>query len=153
MIDNINLIKQFEEDLKKGECQKVELKRELSESDKLAKEIAAFSTSNKGRIYIGVSNDGDIIGISTIDNINNTLQKDDFLRKLRGIVSKVKPRVITRIDFFQYNNRIITLINVEKGSEKIYYINHIPYIRDNDETLVILKDNESFDTDNSVARR
>ena len=134
MIDNINLIKQFEEDLKKGECQKVELKRELSESDKLAKEIAAFSTSNKGRIYIGVSNDGDIIGISTIDNINNTLQKDDFLRKLRGIVSKVKPRVITRIDFFQYNNRIITLINVEKGSEKIYYINHIPYIRDNDES-------------------
>ena len=134
MITDINLIKQFEEDLRKGECQEIEFKQKLNEPDKLAKKIASFSTSNEGRIYIGVSDNGEIIGISTIDNINNTSQIDDFRQRLRGIVSKIKPRVITRIEFFEYNNRVIAVINVEKGPERAYYLHHIPYIRDNDES-------------------
>lgn len=132
MIANINLIKQFEKDLKKGEGQEVEFKREINSPDKLAKEIAAFSTSNDGRIYIGVSNNGDIIGISTIDSKDKISQKDDFLKRLRGVTQRVNPRIITKIDFFEYNNKLITVINVEKGSSKIYYFNHTPYIRDND---------------------
>ncbi|RKX65906.1 hypothetical protein DRP44_05240, partial [candidate division TA06 bacterium] len=42
--------------------------------------------------------------------------------------------VLTRIDFFEYENKIVAVINVEKGPNKVYYVNHIPYIRDNDES-------------------
>ena len=134
MRSDLNLVKQFEEDLKRGECQEIEWKVKLDDPDKLAKEIAAFSTSNEGKIYIGVSKTGEIIGIPDITDINNASQKDDFLKRLRGIVSKVRPRVITRIDFLEYTDKVIAVINVEKGPKKVYYLKHIPYIRDNDES-------------------
>ena len=133
---NITLIKQFEEDLKTGECQNIEFKEQLSNLDKskLAKEIAAFSTSNDGRIYIGVSKKCEIKGIPEINDINNTVQKDKFQRNLRDISKSVKPRVITKIHFLHYDNKVVILMEIEKGAERVYYYNKIPYIRDNDES-------------------
>ena len=132
MIKTIKITKQFEGDLNEGEGQEIEFKEELN--DKLAKETAAFSTSNAGRIYIGVSNKAEIIGIPSINSLDNISRKDDFLKRIRGIVSKVRPRVITSVNFFKYNGKVIVAVHVYKGPKKAYYYQQKPYIRDNDES-------------------
>lgn len=44
------------------ETDRIELKRELNDS--LKKEIVAFVNTNGGKIYIGIDDDGRIIGLS-----------------------------------------------------------------------------------------
>ncbi len=47
----------------RGEGQNLEFKREFpKQATDLAKEIAAFATSNQGTILLGVSDSGDLVG-------------------------------------------------------------------------------------------
>lgn len=51
--------------LENGESQYIEFKREFpAKVYALAKEIAAFATSNQGIIYLGITNNGEIIGLT-----------------------------------------------------------------------------------------
>ena len=55
----------MKQDIQKGECQEIEfMERFPSKAHELAKEIAAFATSNPGTIYIGISDNGKKTGIS-----------------------------------------------------------------------------------------
>ncbi len=57
----------------------------------LAKEIAAFATSNAGTILIGVSNTGDLIGLEGTSSPDG---RDGFLRRVEGICrGTIKPAI------------------------------------------------------------
>ena len=49
------------------ESETVELKQEFSES--IRKEIVAFANSSGGKIYIGVLDDGEVIGVHSADQM------------------------------------------------------------------------------------
>lgn len=111
-----------------GESQHLEFKKEFpSNAQDLAKEIAAFATSNQGTILIGVSDEGDLVGISGAENQD---VRDSLLKRLGGICSGTIKPAITPIAKFAYENDLIVLvINVPKGKQPIYYKGNIPYVR------------------------
>jgi hypothetical protein len=114
--------------LAEGESQRVEFKEKIPDTVReLAKVIASFATSNTGTIYIGVDDLGNIVGL---DGLDNTRGKDEFQQRILGISNMVQPAVRVSIDFLKKNSKNIARIIVPKGSEPVYYVGGIPYLRD-----------------------
>ena len=91
-----------------------ELKMILTKDIK--KEIIAFANTNGGKIYIGVDDDGNIIGI---DNPDNDLQA------LTGMINEgIKPSLIeyTQIKIEQYDNKNVLIIEIQSSPNKPHYL-------------------------------
>ncbi len=111
-----------------GEGQHLEFKKEFPQNAQdLAKEIAAFATSNQGMILIGVSDDGDLVGIQDAECQS---ERDNILKRLGGICSgTVKPAITPTAKFARENDLFVLVISVPKGKQPIYYKGNIPYVR------------------------
>lgn len=112
-MDTLELLELIE----KGEDSQTQFKERFDSIDSLAAEICAFSNSNGGNILVGVSDDGDIIGLSTED-----------IRKLNQWVSnacsqKIDPQVSVTTQNIKYNDKIVMVINVPIGMNKPYMAN------------------------------
>ncbi len=112
----------------RGEGQEMEFKREFPQQvSDLAKEIAAFASSNTGIILIGIKDNGDIVGI---ENMNDAQARDLLLRRLEGICSgSIKPAVTPKTTWAIESDRIVLAVTVPKGSEPVYYFQGKPYLR------------------------
>ena len=112
----------------RGEGQHLEYKEIFPQNTRdLAKEIAAFATSNQGTILIGVSDSGDLVGVNGADNQE---ERDNLLKRLEGICrGTVKPAITPVAKFAIENDLIVLVINVPHGKQPIYYSNNIPYVR------------------------
>lgn len=112
----------------KGEGQHLEFKKTFPQNAQdLAKEIAAFATSNQGTILVGVSDDGDLVGLEDAGSQNG---RDSILKRLGGICSgTVKPAITPIAKFARENDLIVLVISVPKGKQPIYYKGSIPYVR------------------------
>ena len=96
------------------ESEFVELKSEVV-SD-ICKEIIAFANTKGGTLYIGVADDGTVIGIENVDNV--TLQLNNKVR------DSIKPDVTM---FLRYETQIacgkqILAVTVQKGTDRPYYL-------------------------------
>lgn len=83
---------------------------------KIKKEIIAFANVNGGKIYIGVDDDGNVLGI------NDT---DENLQALTGMINEgIKPSLIeyTQIKVEQYDNKDIIVVDIQSGPNKPYYL-------------------------------
>lgn len=109
-----------------GESITVEFKDKMPENiQKLAKEIAAFASTEGGRIYLGVNDDGDITGVDEKESF------DRFQQRIAGITSNaIRPSLLVTVELFKVGEKKIIQIKVPKGSEPVYYVRNIPYIRD-----------------------
>jgi len=125
------LINRLKEDIKRWEGQEIEFMEDFpSNTHELAKEIAAFASSNPGVIYLGVTDNKEIVGVSSIRERGETEGKDWILNRLAGIThGTVKPSIKVTVDFINYEDKVIVKINVPKGFEPIYCVNNVPYIR------------------------
>lgn len=118
--------------LSNGEGQEIEFIQEYpKQAHDLAKEIAAFATSNPGTIYLGVDDDGKVIGIPDIDTIAG---KDALRLRIEGVCSNsVLPAIIAKVEFERYSaldtELDIAVIKVPRGPAPVYYSNNIPYVR------------------------
>ena len=112
----------------KGEGQNVEFKREFPQQvSDLAKEIAAFATSNTGTILIGVDDNGDLVGL---EGLEDSKSRDKLLNRLEGICNgTVKPAVTPRATWAIENGKLVLVVTVPMGSEPLYYSQGKPYIR------------------------
>ena len=98
-----------------------------SNAHELAKEIAAFATSNQGTILIGVTNEGDLIGIQ---NMETPSGRDELLNRLQGICNgAVRPSITPLVKFAMENGKVVLCIVVPKGSQPVYYCHEKPYLR------------------------
>ena len=96
------------------EDEKTELKRELI--DEVKSEIVAFLNSEGGTIFVGVDDDGTVIGFKD-SNI-----KDDIDLKLGNwIQDAFFPKPAGLINFF-FNEDDVLEIQVSKGTSKPYYL-------------------------------
>ena len=80
-------------DRKMIECQNIEFKREFS--DKISRTIVAFANTNGGRLFVGIDDNGEVIGVNDIDTVQ--LSVKNILR------DSIRPDV-----------RLFTTLNVEK---------------------------------------
>lgn len=93
----------------------------------LAKEIAAFATSNTGTILIGVSDSGDLIGLP---ECRSAKERDKLIRRLEGISrGTVKPAVTPTAKFAVENDQVVLAIVVPEGAQPVYYASNVPYVR------------------------
>ena len=100
--------------MKYVETDKVELKEKISDS--LPKEIESFLNSDGGVIYIGIDDNGNVIGI---DNLDVTL------RRISDIISdQIEPNAIdcVRPEVEFIDNKSIIKINIKKGYASLYCI-------------------------------
>ena len=91
-----------------------ELKSILTKDIK--KEIIAFANTNGGKIYIGIDDKSNIIGI---DNI------DDKLQSLTGMINEgIKPSLIehAQIKTEKYDNKDVIIVDIQSGPNKPYYL-------------------------------
>jgi ATP-dependent DNA helicase RecG len=97
------------------EDDKTEFKLELN--DKLEKEVVAFLNSPKGGdIYIGVADDGSVVGVENVDKIQLAISD--------RIKNNISPTCLGFFDVFpeQIEDKTIIHIVVSRGTEKPYYI-------------------------------
>ena len=91
-------------DLKKGEGHQVEFKTSFGKE--VIESVVAFSNSEGGKIYIGVSDSGAILGLTalpeTIPNYINTIKQN------------TQPSIIVDIESLEVDKKIIVVIDVKE---------------------------------------
>ncbi len=112
-MDTLELLELIE----KGEDSQTQFKERFESIDALAAEICAVSNSNGGTILAGVSDDGEIMGLT----------KED-IQKLNQWVSnacsqKIDPQVNVTTQNIKYMDKIVIVINIPMGTNKPYMAN------------------------------
>jgi hypothetical protein len=109
-----------------AESQEVEFKSEFpAQADKLAREIAAFATSNDGVILIGMTNDGALLGLDA----DTPAKRDQLEQRVSGISRAVDPPVLVRTGWALEQGRVVLVVFVSKGPEPVYFAQERPYLR------------------------
>ena len=93
------------------ESERVEYKLQMV--DDIYKEVIAFANTDGGVIYIGIDDNGNLIGI---DNVDET-----YTRLTNGIRDAIAPDVTMFVRYVLQDNKVIR-IEVEEGSYKPYYL-------------------------------
>src|SRR3990167_6391621 len=92
-----------------------EFKRQLNES--LEKEVVAFLNSVKGGdIYIGVDDDGEVVGVDDVDTL--------MLAISDRIKNNIQPTCLGLFDVYaqEHEGKTIVHVVVTRGTEKPYYL-------------------------------
>ena len=100
--------------MKLYESETVELK-ELYTPD-LKKEIVAFANTNGGTIYMGVQDNGEIIGLDNADFVMQQISN--------SLRDSIRPDIsmFTNIELLQENNKYFVKLAVSQGTKKPYYL-------------------------------
>lgn len=100
--------------MKFKESETVELK--LIVTDVIKKEIVAFANSEGGTIYIGVSDDGEVVGIE--DSDKSGLQVSSMVH------DNIKPDLSMFVSYrtLNFDGKEVLSIDVERGTNRPYYL-------------------------------
>lgn len=93
------------------ENENTELK--VSLSDEIYKEVVAFANTDGGVIYLGVDDEGNIVGLEQVD--------ETYTRLTNGIRDAILPDVTMFVRYILQENQVIR-IEVGEGSYKPYYL-------------------------------
>ena len=100
--------------MKFAESKNVELKMLINTDFK--KEIVAFANTDGGSIYVGINDDGEVIGV---ENIEKEMERISSM-----IRDSIKPDLIpfTDIEAMTVNGKKVICVNVSRGGKRPYYI-------------------------------
>lgn len=103
--------------LQLGEDSKTQFKEMFNSPDSLAAEIGAFANSEGGRIIVGVSDSGDIKGLTKeeVKRLNQTVSN--------VCSQKIDPAISVVTENIKYEDKIVMIINVPMGANKFYISN------------------------------
>lgn len=93
------------------ESENTEFKVRLS--DEIYKEVIAFANTDGGVIYLGIDDDGNVIGLDDVD--------ETYTRLTNGIRDAIQPDVTMFVRYILQNDKVIR-IEVGEGSYKPYYL-------------------------------
>lgn len=96
------------------ETDKIELKEKLN--DNLIREIVSFLNTEGGTIYIGIKDNGEVIGIKDVNKAFTELNEI--------ICDQIEPKAEKEVkgEIKFENNKMIMEINIQKGEKAIYFI-------------------------------
>ena len=100
--------------INKGEDSQTQFKENFNNSDQLAAEMVALSNSRGGYILIGISDNGEVSGLSKKD-----------IQRLNQLISNsatenVKPPITPLTEIVEIDNKLILIIEVKQGINKPY---------------------------------
>ena len=96
------------------ESEVVELKAEVVGD--ICKEVIAFANTKGGTLYIGVSNDGNVLGVKNADQV--ILQLNNMIR------DSIKPDVTMFVGYEtqHVSDKDIIAVTIQKGTDRPYYL-------------------------------
>ena len=100
--------------LSRGEDSRHQFKENVTNSDAIAAEIVAFSNTAGGKIFIGVQNDGSVLGLSgiDIDRLNQLLSN--------SASQNVRPAVNPLTENVPHPNGTVMVVSIPEGFSKPY---------------------------------
>lgn len=103
--------------MKFQETETVELKAVAQ--DGIKKEIVAFANSNGGTVYVGVGDDGTVLGVEDADGC--ALQVSNMVR------DAVRPDVTMFVSYETLNcdGKAVVAVKVQRGTNRPYYLSLI----------------------------
>ncbi|HPP29421.1 MAG TPA: putative DNA binding domain-containing protein [bacterium] len=114
------------------ESGKIEFKKSAGEWKEIVETICAFSNTDGGKIYIGVSDSGKITGVQigkyTIEDLTNK------------IISNTDPKIYPEIKIERLNRKNIIMVDVKKASDQLILAFGKPYKRVGRSTVRMSKD-------------
>ena len=93
------------------ETENIEFKSQFT--DDIYKEVIAFANTDGGIIYIGIDNNGNVVGIDNVD--------ENYTRITNGIRDAIMPDVTMFVKYTIQENHVVR-ITVNEGSYKPYYL-------------------------------
>lgn len=113
--------------MEKGESSDLEFKKQIPEDkERLSREAAAMATSGGGKILLGVSDDGSLVGL----RLTTGDERDAYIERVQGIVNIVQPPIDVDIEFAVHDSKTALVIDVLAQDHPVSYVAHRPYIRD-----------------------
>jgi predicted HTH transcriptional regulator len=105
-----------------GEDSYTQFKKDITNNDKLAEELVAFSNSNGGILIIGVSDNNSVVGLS-----------DDDIRRLNQLIgnvinSNINPPIYPISEIKKIDDKKILLLKIDTGANKPYSTNKGIYL-------------------------
>lgn len=127
-------IKELEVLLKKGESQRVEFKSSLrwdlkqhkmnkSLEDSVAKSVAGFMNTGGGNLFIGIDDNGNIIGLEEDYRTLKKPGRDGFEQYVMQLISTKLGTQYCRLiesSFYQFNNRDVIRLSVKTSDVPVY---------------------------------
>ncbi|MCX8083179.1 MAG: putative DNA binding domain-containing protein [bacterium] len=114
------------------ETGKIELKKSTAEWKEIVETVCAFANTEGGKIYIGISNTGKIVGTDigkkTIEDITNR------------IVCNTDPKIYPEVSVMRFNNKNVIIIDVKKSLDQLVLAFGRPYKRVGKSTVKMSKD-------------
>ncbi len=106
------------EQIKKGESDTLEFKREFPDKEKkVLKTIAAFANCNGGTVVIGVDDETlEVVGVNEEDVFKI---KDKIAN---SISDNIEPQIVPRISYERIEDKTIIIISISKGQNTPYCI-------------------------------
>lgn len=96
-----------------GESSTIEFKEDSAHNDRLAREIAAMANFKGGVLLLGVSDSGEIVGVTRTDNEE---------RIMNLCSSSIEPRLIPEYETMVIDGKRIAVVTVDAGKEKPYAV-------------------------------
>ncbi len=93
------------------ETENIEFKSQFT--DEIYKEIIAFANTDGGVVYVGIDNNGNVVGLTDVDK--------EYTRITNGIRDAIMPDVTMFVRFTVQENRVVR-ITVNEGTNKPYYL-------------------------------
>ncbi len=100
--------------MKYKESKNVELKRELTKN--ITKEVIAFANTEDGVIYIGVEDDGNVIGVENPEKVEESVGS-----MIRDSISP-DLTTCTEISIIKESSKSVICVEVQSGTRKPYYL-------------------------------
>lgn len=93
------------------ETENMEFKSAFTEE--IYKEVIAFANTDGGVLYIGIDNDGNVVGLDNVD--------DEYTRITNGIRDAILPDVTMFVKYTIQENKVVR-ITISEGTNKPYYL-------------------------------
>lgn len=95
----------------KYETESIEFKSQFT--DEIYKEVIAFANTDGGTIYVGINDNGNVVGLDNVDK--------EHTRIVNGIRDAIMPDVTMFVHFTIQENKVVK-IAVSEGTNKPYYL-------------------------------
>lgn len=118
--------------IKKGESERLELKPSLSQIKEIIQTISAFTNKNGGKIIIGASSKGKILGLQ--------VGKDTVERLTNKIFTSLEPKIYPKIEIEEIDKKKVIVIGIERVKEKPVFAFGRAFKRVGKSTLRMSKD-------------
>ena len=113
--------------MKFRESKTVELKEKYTKT--LLKTVSAFSNYQDGTIYIGINDQGDVVGFSRVNEEKVSIEN--------SINTMITPKPFFDINVLEIDNKNVLEIVVSKGDNGPYYYQNIAYMRNDTSTIPV----------------